>query len=1298
MTEELLLRFVEKSNLYNVGKQLYRFRASSIIQQRMDAVTAKVTYTVPSGQTTGTHRVTIHDFNKPSIYAQCNCKYEGIGGMCEHIVAAVLKFYDSFNVVRYDASQVLVPNERISVEFLRKHSSHQAYSEGLHAVNLKTSAPVLDVNIEDQVVTYKTKEHTVIFTRKKDEILTVCNCLETVSPLCPHKITAFIRLVRQYGELPYEQIRDLTDEKNELLEEYGYTLADRRVHSLFDFRMDYGELKLVVKDTTIHKIVKSKDWAEMRFQMKDLSASLRSRAREVPVLEPAAEERELPILVYVVKWFPQNVEEIPTGGNDPFQKSRVKRYLFETLIRPVRALWKKDKLAGRLAEFTTDLRYATFGVSDAGILDNNDSKLFKILQVFQESEMGVQMARKYNPHPGQAVGAGLNYNNNVHHIHYTELSEEGKGIFIEKSGEMLREIFQLLTDKKVYLTHMGPLNTLKLTELQAVTLLPTPAQLEFRLSEQGGFCILEPKIRAGDLLLDYLPMRIRQIWLYFEPYQNLLILLSTSAVKTLNLLFSEASRLRIRKNDLGSFLTQMVLPLMDLHNVLFDMPVDLNEGTANLSCKLYLSEATDKSGSKDELIFTPIFAYEAGNQVKELEYNSTLRQLVFERDKEFQITYRDTEQENQIRYFFESLHPNFAIQKASNPAFFHLNINELFENEWFFAAFEKIKEQNIEIFGLAQLTKIKYNPNRAKMNIRASSGIDWFDLEMTVSFGDQSVSLKDVRKAIFNQQHYVKLSDGTLGILPQEWLDKYAAALKFGTVKGDKLKFSNLHFSLIEDLYGEIDGNDALQKLYEKKQLLKNFQSIADKPLPKGISADLRPYQQSGYNWLNFLDEFKWGGILADDMGLGKTLQAITFLQNQAELKPDRQNLVIVPKSLVFNWQSECAKFAPKLKILVYYGQQRNKTLDLFKTKNLIISTYGAVRSDVDELMKIKFNYIVLDESQAIKNPEALMSKAVKLLQSDNRFTLTGTPIENNTFDLYSQMDFLNPGMLGSMEFFKREFANKIDRDKDASTTEQLRKLVYPFILRRTKEEVAKELPSKSESVIFCEMDKPQRRIYDAFRDKYRDAILNRIDTDGIQNAAMYILEGLMKLRQICDSPAILNEKESYTNHSAKLDELIPRLAEDSGRHKILIFSQFLEMLNLIQKELIKLRIPYEYLDGQTADRMERVNRFQNNDDYRIFLMSLKAGGVGLNLTAADYVYIVDPWWNPAVEAQAIDRAHRIGQERPVFAYRMICKNTIEEKILELQDKKRALAQELIHVEAGFVKGLKREDVMSLFS
>jgi SNF2 family DNA or RNA helicase len=432
-------------------------------------------------------------------------------------------------------------------------------------------------------------------------------------------------------------------------------------------------------------------------------------------------------------------------------------------------------------------------------------------------------------------------------------------------------------------------------------------------------------------------------------------------------------------------------------------------------------------------------------------------------------------------------------------------------------------------------------------------------------------------------------------------------------------------------------------------------------------------------------------------MGLGKTLQAITFLQMIAARDPEGTSLVIVPKSLVFNWAKELEKFAPTLTVLPYYGPQRSQYKDKVEDYQVIIATYGSVRSDVQDFKQINFNYIILDESQAIKNPDALVSKSVKLLKAKNRICMSGTPIENNTFDLYSQMDFLNPGMLGGIDFFKKEYANPIDRDKDEYASVQLRKLVYPFILRRTKEEVAKELPPKVESVIYCEMGPAQRRIYDSFKDRYRDMIMGRIEKDGLNNSAMYILEGLLKLRQICDSPAILNEETPYENASAKIEELTERISQDSGRHKILVFSQFIGMLDLIKKELDKLHVEYEYLDGQTTDRMERVENFQTNEKCRVFLMSLKAGGVGLNLTAADYVYLVDPWWNPAVEAQAIDRAHRIGQENSVFAYKMICKDTVEEKILALQEKKKAVAKDIINVETGFIKALDKEDVRDLF-
>ncbi len=350
-------------------------------------------------------------------------------------------------------------------------------------------------------------------------------------------------------------------------------------------------------------------------------------------------------------------------------------------------------------------------------------------------------------------------------------------------------------------------------------------------------------------------------------------------------------------------------------------------------------------------------------------------------------------------------------------------------------------------------------------------------------------------------------------------------------------------------------------------------------------------------------------------------------------------------------------------------------------------------------MQKQSFDYVILDESQAIKNPFSKVAKAATLLNAKNKLCLSGTPLQNNTFDIYAQMNFLNPGMLGSVEFFRNEFAVPIDKFGEKEQKEHLRKILYPFILRRTKEQVAKDLPEKSEMILFCEMSDEQRNIYDAYRNDFRDKILGVVEEKGIHKSQLTILQGLMRLRQVCDSPAIIKD-ESFPNVSVKLEELCREITENISNHKALVFSQFLGMLSLIRQKLEELEIDYEYFDGSTSvgDREKAIQRFQNDENCRVFLISLKAGGVGLNLTAADYVYIVDPWWNPAVEQQAIDRTHRIGQTKNIFAYRMICKDTVEDKIFKLQEKKKALAADLITDDAGFVKSLTREDIEYLFS
>src|ERR1700742_3322254 len=435
-------------------------------------------------------------------------------------------------------------------------------------------------------------------------------------------------------------------------------------------------------------------------------------------------------------------------------------------------------------------------------------------------------------------------------------------------------------------------------------------------------------------------------------------------------------------------------------------------------------------------------------------------------------------------------------------------------------------------------------------------------------------------------------------------------------------------------------------------------------------------------------------------MVFGKTIQALSHLQHFRDENGRLNALVVCPTTLMFNWENEIKKFTPDLTYHIHHGGDRARTKEALAKYNVIITTYGTLRSDIKLLLELAFDYAVLDESQAIKNPSSKVTKAACLLQPQHRLCMSGTPLQNNTFDIFAQMNFLNPGMLGSLEFFRQEFAVPIDKFGEQDRKEHLRKLLYPFILRRTKEQVAKDLPDKTETILFCEMEDEQRKVYEAYRNDYRDKILGTIESQGIQRSQLTILQGLMKLRQICDSPAILNEAEKFENHSIKLEELTREITENIGNHKALIFSQFLGMLALIRGKLTELGVKFEYFDGSTSapDREKAIQSFQNDESVRVFLISLKAGGVGLNLTAADYVYIVDPWWNPAVEQQAIDRTHRIGQTKNIFAYRMICIDTIEDKILQLQERKRKLAKELIADESNFVKALSKADVEYLFS
>ena len=682
-------------------------------------------------------------------------------------------------------------------------------------------------------------------------------------------------------------------------------------------------------------------------------------------------------------------------------------------------------------------------------------------------------------------------------------------------------------------------------------------------------------------------------------------------------------------------------------------------------------------------------------------YNFTARErdeVVVPAGDKVIIVHRNRPVEQEFIAKMQNLHSNFIYQEDTQAL--ALKGTDVLKNNWFFLFVDAMNEMKTPVFGFDALKNFRFNTARPSTKIFINSNTDWFDARIDILFGDQQVSVAEVKRALANKQQFVQLGDGTLGILPEEWLKKYSLLFRVGEGKTNQLKLSRYHMSVIDELYENRDETELVLKLEQKYENLKEFNTIKEIDLPEQLQGVLRPYQVSGYHWLNYLSDVKWGGILADDMGLGKTVQALSFMQHYKNEHGKLQAMVVCPTTLIYNWENEIKKFTPKLTYYIHHGAARSRDKEKFASHDVIITTYGTLRSDIKLLVTIPLDYLLLDESQAIKNPLSKVTRAASLLNAKHRLCMSGTPLQNNTFDIFAQMNFLNPGMLGSMEFFRQEFAIPIDKFGEADRKDHLKKILYPFILRRTKEQVAKDLPDKTETILYCEMEDEQRSIYEAYRNDYRNQILGTIEMQGIHKSQLTILQGLMKLRQICDSPAILNETDKYENHSIKLDELSREIVENIGNHKALVFSQFLGMLALIREKLDRLGVKYEYFDGSTAapDREKAIQSFQNDESVRVFLISLKAGGVGLNLTAADYVYIVDPWWNPAVEQQAIDRTHRIGQNKNIFAYRMICVDTIEDKIIQLQEKKRALAKDLIADDNTFVKSLTREDVEYLFS
>lgn len=858
----------------------------------------------------------------------------------------------------------------------------------------------------------------------------------------------------------------------------------------------------------------------------------------------------------------------------------------------------------------------------------------------------------------------------------------------EKTGFSLkRHLIHLLGKEKVLMYRTESEYKIKKSELKKTQVIHTPITAKYEAFEDDVFVglRLSLNIEGKEFDVDEIDKMHRDAHVYFFKGK-----IGVPANFTIaRHVGTWSQHLKMVKSHKQYFFDEIVMPLsknfeIDFGNSGFEIEsveLDFNKK------QVFLSEL------HDFLIISPQVEYHNGVSVM---LNQSGNVLIDENGNVTEYK-RNLDLEEDFINSIAELHPYFEEQVEDKR--FYLHYDTFTEDMWFYRFFEQMQHMEVEVFGLKELKNFKYSPFAGKVSTTVSSGQDWFEVDVKVSFGDSTVSLKDIKKAVLNKQKYIQLKDGSVGMLPNEWLHKLEKFFRHGEVKGDKLSVSKMRFAIVDELFEDMDDAQILSDIAQKRQRLASFKEIEDTQVPKEINAELRGYQKEGLNWLNFLDEMGWGGILADDMGLGKTLQILTFLQH-IRTKDRTPNLVVVPTTLLFNWQNEIAKFAPQLKAYYHYGINRTKDTDVFNEYDLIFTTYGVLLRDIEMLVKFKFNYAVLDESQAIKNPASRRFKAANLIQANNRIALSGTPIENSTFDLYAQMSFVNKGFFGGATGFRSHFSNAIDKEGDESIAAELQRLINPFILRRTKEKVASELPRKTEDVIYCEMESEQRKVYDAYRNDFKSKLLSQIESNGIEKSKLMVLEALTRMRQICDSPALINDDSISSTESIKIKEIVQHITDKTANHKILIFSQFVKMLGLIKTELNRRNIDYEYLDGQSTmvQREKSVNNFQENDDLRVFLISLKAGGTGLNLTAADYVYIVDPWWNPAVENQAIDRCYRIGQNKKVFAYRMICKDTVEEKILQLQNKKKKIAGDIVQTDENIMKTIQADDIKELFS
>jgi superfamily II DNA or RNA helicase len=576
------------------------------------------------------------------------------------------------------------------------------------------------------------------------------------------------------------------------------------------------------------------------------------------------------------------------------------------------------------------------------------------------------------------------------------------------------------------------------------------------------------------------------------------------------------------------------------------------------------------------------------------------------------------------------------------------------------------------------------------------SGEQWFDLHVSYETpGGQQLEPAEIQRLLLSGQNHTRLKNGKFALIDTGAVEELQQVLVDCAPRQHAAgyRLDNVQAGFLQATLREQSG----WKIQAPKDWMQG--DVQMQPPPLGdLESVLRPYQKEGAGWLLFLRQHGFGGILADEMGLGKTVQVLAHLRGlkQNSAGPRQPSLVVCPSSLVFNWEAEAHKFTPELRVLAIHGAERHNLFAEIPSSDLVVTSYALLRRDAEHYRSLEFDTVTLDEAQHIKNRQTQNAQAVKSIRAHHKLILTGTPMENSVLDLWSLFDFLMPGYLGSAEDFRQRYEIPIMRDRNTEVQARLARRLRPFVLRRRKKEVAADLPERIEQVSFCELNPEQRAIYQQVLEAGRREVLDAVNAQGLAGSRMIVLTALLRLRQICCDLRLL-KTDGVGAASGKV-ELFNELLEEvlDGGHRVLVFSQFTSMLSLLKQELSSQDIGFCYLDGSTTDRGRIVDQFQRDAALPVFLISLKAGGVGLNLTGADTVIHFDPWWNPAVEAQATDRAHRLGQKKVVTSYKLITRGTVEEKILNLQNRKRALTQGLLSGEEALTESLNWDEIRDL--